>query len=115
MWHSVSNLRTPSGGLESNGNSVLRRRGARPHHILVLAITRLSGVELFVARPYGVGGVMTTPVGPTPSIRGELNMTALQGWIVIGLLVLITLGIVGIGAELEALPYLWRTSAEEIR
>jgi hypothetical protein len=39
----------------------------------------------------------------------ELNMTALQGWIVIGLLVLITLGIVGIGAELEALPYLWRT------
>jgi len=42
-------------------------------------------------------------------------MTALQGWIVIGLLVLITLGIVGICAELEALPYLWRTSAEEIR
>ena len=45
----------------------------------------------------------------------ELNMTALQGWIVIGLLVLIMLGIVGIGAELEALPYLWRTSAEEIK
>jgi len=42
-------------------------------------------------------------------------MTALQGWIVIGLLVLITLGIVGIGAELKALAYLWRTSAEEIR
>ena len=42
-------------------------------------------------------------------------MTALQGWIVIGLLVLITLGIVGIAAELEALPYLWRTSAEQIR
>jgi hypothetical protein len=42
-------------------------------------------------------------------------MTALQGWIVIGLLVLITLGIVGIGAELEALPYLWRTSAEGIK
>jgi hypothetical protein len=42
-------------------------------------------------------------------------MTALQGWIVIGLLVLITLGIVGIGAELKVLPYLWRTSAEEIR
>ena len=41
----------------------------------------------------------------------ELNMTALQGWIVIGLLVLITLGIVGIGAELEALPYLWRAAA----
>ena len=32
---------------------------------------------------------------------------ALQGWIVIGLLVLILLGIVGIGAEI--LPYLWRT------
>jgi hypothetical protein len=36
-------------------------------------------------------------------------MTALQGWIVIGLLVLIILGIVGIGAELQSLPYLWRT------
>ena len=36
-------------------------------------------------------------------------MTALQGWIVIGLLVLIILGAVGIGAELQALPYLWRT------
>jgi hypothetical protein len=36
-------------------------------------------------------------------------MTALQGWIVIGLLVLIMLGIVGIGAEIQALPYLWRT------
>jgi hypothetical protein len=36
-------------------------------------------------------------------------MSALQGWIVIGLLVLIILGIVGIGAELQALPYLWRT------
>ena len=30
-------------------------------------------------------------------------MTALQGWIVIGLLVLIVLGIVGIGAEIEGL------------
>ena len=38
-------------------------------------------------------------------------MTALQGWIVIGLLVLIVLGIVGIGAEIEGLPYLWRTDA----
>ena len=36
-------------------------------------------------------------------------MTALQGWIVIGLLVLIVLGIVGIGAEIKELPYLWRT------
>jgi hypothetical protein len=36
-------------------------------------------------------------------------MTALQGWIVIGLLVLIILGIVGIGAEIQVLPYLWRT------
>ena len=36
-------------------------------------------------------------------------MTALQGWIVIGLLVLIMLGIVGIGAEIKELPYLWRT------
>jgi hypothetical protein len=42
-------------------------------------------------------------------------MTALQGWIVIGLLVLIMLGIVGIGAELQVLPYLWRTAAEEIK
>jgi hypothetical protein len=50
-----------------------------------------------------------------PSIQRELNMTALQGWIVIGLLVLIVLGIVGLGAEIKALPYLWRTSAEEIR
>jgi len=39
----------------------------------------------------------------------ELNMTVLQSWIVIGLLVLIMLGIVGIGAEIEALPWLWRT------
>jgi hypothetical protein len=45
----------------------------------------------------------------------ELSMTALQGWIVIGLLVLIMLGIVGLGAEIQALPYLWRTSAEEIK
>ena len=36
-------------------------------------------------------------------------MTALQGWIVIGLLVLIVLGIVSIGAEIEGLPWLWRT------
>ncbi len=36
-------------------------------------------------------------------------MTALQGWIVIGLLVLIMLAIVGIGAEIESLPWLWRT------
>jgi hypothetical protein len=42
-------------------------------------------------------------------------MTALQGWIVIGLLVLITLGIVGIAIELDALPYLWRTSGEGIK
>jgi hypothetical protein len=36
-------------------------------------------------------------------------MTALQGWIVIGLLVLIMLGIVGLGAEIKYLPYVWRT------
>jgi hypothetical protein len=42
-------------------------------------------------------------------------MTALQGWIVIGLLVLIVLGIVGIGAELKALPYIWRAAAEAIQ
>jgi hypothetical protein len=36
-------------------------------------------------------------------------MTALQGWIVIGLLVLIVLGIVGLGAEIEYLPSVWRT------
>ena len=36
---------------------------------------------------------------------------ALQGWIVIGLLVLILLGIVGLGAEIKALPYLWRGDA----
>ena len=32
---------------------------------------------------------------------------ALQGGIVIGLLVLILLGIVGLGVEIKALPYLW--------
>ena len=37
------------------------------------------------------------------------RMTTLQGWIVIGLLVLIVLGIIGIGAEIEGLPWLWRT------
>jgi hypothetical protein len=42
-------------------------------------------------------------------------MTALQGWILIGLLVLITLGIVGLGAEIQALPHLWRASASEIK
>src|SRR5215472_5164821 len=104
VWRSVSNVGTPSGRLGPNGNSVLRRRGARPYHILVLAITRLSGVTV-VARPYGVGGM---PVAPS-LIRRELNMTALQGWIVIGLLVLIVIGIVGLGAEIQALPYLWRT------
>jgi hypothetical protein len=36
---------------------------------------------------------------------------ALQGWIVIGLLVLILLGIVGLGVEIKALPYLWRGDA----
>ena len=46
----------------------------------------------------------------------ELNVTgprrlALQGWIVIGLLVLILLGIVGLGAEIKILPYLWRGDA----
>jgi hypothetical protein len=55
---------------------------------------------------------MTTSRASTINSEGSLNMTALQGWIVIGLLVLITLGIVGIAVELEALPYLWRTSAE---
>ncbi len=41
----------------------------------------------------------------------ELNMTALQGWIVIGLLVLIMLGIVGLAGEIKELPYVWRTDA----
>jgi hypothetical protein len=36
---------------------------------------------------------------------------ALQGWVVIGLLVLILLGIVGVGVEIKALPYLWRGDA----
>ena len=36
---------------------------------------------------------------------------ALQGWIVIGLLVLILLGIVGVGVEIKVLPYLWRGDA----
>src|SRR5262249_48109335 len=40
----------------------------------------------------------------------ELNMTAYKGWIVTGLLVLILLGIVGLGAEIQALPYLWRAT-----
>ncbi|MGC1234485.1 MAG: hypothetical protein WA838_07440 [Xanthobacteraceae bacterium] len=42
-------------------------------------------------------------------------MTALQGWIVIGLLVLIVLGIVGIGAEIEGLPWLWRQQSKNRR
>jgi len=42
-------------------------------------------------------------------------MTALRGLIVIGLLVLIMLRIVGLGAEIKVLPYLWRASAEEIK
>jgi hypothetical protein len=41
-------------------------------------------------------------------------MTALQGWIVIGLLVLIMVGIVGLGAEIQDLPYLWRTDAPHL-
>jgi hypothetical protein len=46
----------------------------------------------------------------------ELNMTgprrlALQGWVVIGLLVLILLGIVGVGVEIKVVPYLWRGDA----
>ena len=46
----------------------------------------------------------------------ELNVTgprrlALQGWIVIGLLVLILLGIVGVGVEMKVVPYLWRGDA----
>ncbi len=50
------------------------------------------------------------------SFSKELNMTgprrlALQGWIVIGLLVLILLGIVGLGAEIKFVPYLWRGDA----
>jgi hypothetical protein len=36
---------------------------------------------------------------------------ALQGWIVIWLLVLILLAIVGLGAEIKYLPYLWRGDA----
>jgi hypothetical protein len=55
-----------------------------------------------------------TSVAPAPSTWGP-NMTALQGWIVIGLLVLIVAGIVGLAAELQALPYLWRASAELIK
>jgi hypothetical protein len=50
------------------------------------------------------------PAQPAVNERPEgANMTALQGWIVIGLLVLIMLGIVGIGIEIKVLPYLWRT------
>ncbi len=37
------------------------------------------------------------------------QMTTLQGWIVIGLLVLIVLGMIGLGAEIQYLPYVWRT------
>ena len=46
---------------------------------------------------------------PTSIRDGAKTMTALQGWIVIGLLVLILLGIIGLGAEIEYLPYVWRT------
>jgi hypothetical protein len=52
-----------------------------------------------------------SPLGQHHQFAKELNMTALQGWIVIGLLVLIMLGIVGLGKEIQALPYLWRTDA----
>jgi len=55
------------------------------------------------------------PFGQHRQFGRELNMTALQGWIVIGLLVLIVIGIVGLAAELQALPYLWRASAELIK
>lgn len=41
-------------------------------------------------------------------------MTTIQGWIVIGLLVLIVLGAVELGAELKDLPYVWQTPAEAI-
>ncbi len=41
-------------------------------------------------------------------------MTVLQGWIVIGLLVLITLAIIGLGAEIKYLPYVWRTHDVEM-
>lgn len=50
-------------------------------------------------------------VNERPTQVKELNMTALQGWIVIGLLVLIMLGIVGLAAEIKELPYVWRTDA----
>jgi hypothetical protein len=60
-------------------------------------------------------GVKTTPLSGQHHQRRKLNMTALQGWIVIGLLVLIVAGIVGLAAELQAVPYLWRASAELIK
>ena len=41
-------------------------------------------------------------------------MTAVQGWILIGLLVLIVLGIVVLGAEIQDLPYLWSTAAPHL-
>jgi hypothetical protein len=44
-------------------------------------------------------------VNERPTQVKELNMTALQGWIVI------MLGIVGLGAEIKELPYVWRTDA----
>jgi hypothetical protein len=73
--------------------------------------------RVLVASPgrFIASGANPVPIFGTINSRRELNMTALQGWIVIGLLVLITLGIVGLGAELQVLPYLWRTSAEEIK
>jgi hypothetical protein len=71
-----------------------------------------SGRPAYTAHSFVFNDV---PIGPAPPIRRELNMTALQGWIVIGLLVLVVLGIVGLGAEMKTLPYLWRTSAEEIK
>ena len=82
---------------------------------VLVAVHAANGVQRSNIR-LGLAIILAFSRFPFSSIlQKELNMTALQGWIVIGLLVLIMLGIVGLGAEIQALPYLWRTSAETIR
>jgi hypothetical protein len=82
------------------------------------AIGVLGGLGVAWVIIHAFGGSFFRNQGPREGrfAKGaKHDMTALQGWIVIGLLVLIMLGIVGLGAEIQALPYLWRTSASEIK
>ncbi len=80
-----------------------------PRRIVVYATYNPQGPRCQFA-PFRRPGLPNAELSYRASIRdGAETMTALQGWIVIGLLVLITLGIIGLGAEIEYLPYVWRT------